>query len=64
MKIYWIHNVVYFPLLSNRKYMKGTINGIILGSNQLTVEEIKAENPDVKEVEDLHDLCKAWGNKL
>jgi hypothetical protein len=62
-KIYWIHNTVFLPLLNGDKYINASISGIVIGE-QFTLEEIKSKFPGVKEANDLHSLCKAWGSIL
>lgn len=60
--IYWIHNLVFLPLIDGNKYVEASISGFILGP-QFTKEEILSNHPNVKPVDDLHDLVSAWGKK-
>lgn len=61
--IYWINNVVYLPISGTNKYMKTSINGIILGETYTLIEILRA-HPNIKRSNDLHDLIKEWGNKF
>lgn len=59
-KIYWIHNTIYYPLLTGNKWISGSISGFLF-NDQYTIEEIQAKHLILNEANDLHDLIKQWG---
>ena len=67
MKIYMIYNCVYFPFenssMKNTKYVAGSISGELFLNDIYSEQEILDKYPDIKAYSNLHEVCKAWGNR-
>lgn len=64
MKLYWYENVIFLPITGTDKFNMGTISGILF-NHQWTLDEMNSKYGDkLKQVDNLHELCKEWGTRL
>ena len=63
-----IHNTVLFPFENNDgtnvKYVHGSISGELFLNDILSETEILAKYPNIKHYPNMHEICKAWGNRM
>lgn len=66
MKKILIGNCVYLPIIDTNKYVASSISGEVYLNEIYTLQEIedKWKGRDLKYVDNLHELTKAWGTRL
>ena len=68
MKIFFIGNCIYLPFdnsdMKNTKYVSGSITGDLFLNDIYSEQEIRDRHPEIKTANNLHDLCKQWGNRM
>jgi len=67
MKKILIANLVYLPIVNTNKYVAGDISGNIYLNEIYTLDEIrdkhKTSTNKLHELDNLHELTKAWGTR-